>query len=413
MNRHFQQVEADQKAKGAFGDGPGGFQPGAVPVYDQTIRTGYNPVRVYTDTLPAFVQSGNTLTGVAPAPWDLSDTDGIAIVPGDRILYNSDDVNGDPAAGIYDVVQLGSAAAGVPWILQRSFDADEDTDFVSGYIVAVEEGHLCRGLLWQWRPIGAQADFQLNVTPGLFNVIARPKFKARLLALVKTHCGPLAALTGTITGASGGCCTLPGTVTFSDYQAGNCRHQWLSNTFACSPLGGNFNFVIPSDGSNATDLYVVYDSVNYGPFTPTTTTNDPFSASYSVDLGNGCTFTLTVVQTDPTAPESSTILNDYTWERVIASEDSDACGTWAASDPPLTDADLGLARRLDGQMVWLEDAEGNPIDVIVEAELVFQEVGQCITGSSDCVVRFTGGDSSPRFELECVSGSGSGSGSGG
>lgn len=99
-------------------------------------------VRVKTVTnLPTYSQSGigNGATLTAVSNGSLPPIDGVTLNNGDRLLVDQDGLPGDPQhAGIYVVTDVGSGST--PWILTRSADMDENSDYVTNVGLYVSEG---------------------------------------------------------------------------------------------------------------------------------------------------------------------------------------------------------------------------------------------------------------------------------
>ncbi len=94
-------------------------------------------------TLPAFVETANTLTGAAVGALPAFDT--IALSVGDRVLIRNEGGGTSTANGIFDVTDLGSGATS--WILTRPPDARQGT-LTANAAVQVEEGATLADTFW-------------------------------------------------------------------------------------------------------------------------------------------------------------------------------------------------------------------------------------------------------------------------
>src|SRR5262245_61671357 len=204
FNDFFDQVESDLKALRQSSEG---FQGGPLAVNNDLIRLGYNPVRVYTDTLGTAgftliddkLISKGTVVGSQKLYAALSPIDGVTLKLGDRILYNPNSTlcdrdAGNLFAGIYELVQ--EAATYSPWVLRRTFDARRDSDFKSGYLVMVQEGDRHRGQLWRLATLDT---ITLNTTPLLW-VPVPTRFKAKITARRTETCAASGSGSGSVAG---------------------------------------------------------------------------------------------------------------------------------------------------------------------------------------------------------------------
>lgn len=106
-------------------------------------------VRLATDAaLPAYTQAGTgvgaTLTADANG---ILTVDGIAMVLGDDVLVKDEAASpGHPDHGLYEMTTEGTA--GVPFVLTRRTDADEDGEVTAALQVPVEEGTVNLDSYW-------------------------------------------------------------------------------------------------------------------------------------------------------------------------------------------------------------------------------------------------------------------------
>lgn len=95
--------------------------------------------------LPAYTATGagqdKKLTGNANGTIGM--IDGYVPLLGDRILVDSLGSTTDVDNGIYTLIQLGSATT--PWVLERSTDADQNYEIVSGLAVYITQGATTAG----------------------------------------------------------------------------------------------------------------------------------------------------------------------------------------------------------------------------------------------------------------------------
>lgn len=119
--------------------------PNDIPnkAYVDSVATGLDlkpSVRVKTvGALPSYTQAGTgagaTLTADANG---ILTIDGVNTVLGDRILVDQNGAAAGADAGIYTVTTEGTA--GVPFVLTRAVDSDENAEVTSGLFCFVEEG---------------------------------------------------------------------------------------------------------------------------------------------------------------------------------------------------------------------------------------------------------------------------------
>ena len=106
-------------------------------------------VRVASDApLPAYTQAGAgvgaTLTADANG---ILTVDGVAMVLGDDVLVKDEaGAPGDSDHGLYDLTTEGTA--GVPCVLTRRTDADDDSDVTASLQVGIEEGTVNDDTYW-------------------------------------------------------------------------------------------------------------------------------------------------------------------------------------------------------------------------------------------------------------------------
>ncbi len=89
-----------------------------------------------TAALPANTRAGNVLT--ANANGALGAQDGVTLIVPNRLLVKDEATQANN--GLYVVTSLG--AAGAPWVLTRTTDADESAEVSPGLMVSVEQGSI-------------------------------------------------------------------------------------------------------------------------------------------------------------------------------------------------------------------------------------------------------------------------------
>lgn len=113
--------------------------------YVDSIATGLDlkpSVRVKTvAALPSYTQAGTGIGATLTADANgILTIDGIATVLGNRILVDQNGAAAGADAGIYTVTTEGTA--GVPFVLTRAVDSDENAEVTSGMFCFVEEGSI-------------------------------------------------------------------------------------------------------------------------------------------------------------------------------------------------------------------------------------------------------------------------------
>lgn len=122
-------------------------------------RLGWEPVRVYTTSLPSYTRTSNTITATSNGA--LAAQDGVTLVVGERLLHNRSSGHADN--GIWTVTTVGTA--GTPYVLDRATDADTSADFKSGYLVSVSEGSYWKNSVFQ---LATDDPITLNTTAIVF-----------------------------------------------------------------------------------------------------------------------------------------------------------------------------------------------------------------------------------------------------
>jgi len=147
-------------------------------------------VRVATDAaLPAHTQAGvgvgATLTADANG---ILTIDGVALVLGDDALIKDEaGVPGDPSHGIYELTTEGTA--GVPFVLTRRTDSDEDSEVTANMSVGVAEGTVNADTYWS---ITTNDPIIVDTTNVAFSQIASANTEAEL-GFIRTFIGKSAA----------------------------------------------------------------------------------------------------------------------------------------------------------------------------------------------------------------------------
>lgn len=123
-----------------------------------TSTDGKGSVRCAAPANLVATRVGNVLT--ANANGALATQDGVTLAVGDRLVVPFQTTGADN--GIYTVTSLG--AAGAPYVLTRSLDADSDAEVTAQLAVRVESGTLHAGSLWVLDTVGST----LNTTALVF-----------------------------------------------------------------------------------------------------------------------------------------------------------------------------------------------------------------------------------------------------
>ncbi len=147
-------------------------------------------VRLATDAaLPAYTQAGTgvgaTLTADANG---ILTVDGIAMVLGDDVLVKDEAASpGHPDHGLYEMTTEGTA--GVPFVLTRRTDADEDGEVTAALQVPVEEGTVNLDSYWS---LTTNNPIVVDTTNLNFVKIADAETQAEL-GFIRTFIGKTAA----------------------------------------------------------------------------------------------------------------------------------------------------------------------------------------------------------------------------
>jgi hypothetical protein len=293
----------------------GGSSDGLVNVIQEKRiipRYGYEPVRLFTDTLDAYTRTDNILESDDSS--ELGPFDGETPIVGDRILYNQSSAHIDN--GIYEVLDVGEdlvsgsgsgATDGRPWRLRRTWDLDDNDDLDVGYKVVVQDGDDYAGTTWRlirgavvntttihFENEGSSEERTVlvceNGTLNEYRVLANGSVELSRVVLCNVDCPPCVQSGSGSGQCDGSACVFPDTVCLTKTDHGGTNSATLTHqgsgiytgTISISFALGSAKVFIPEDTCETGWLQIFLNSdltnlIFWGSFNLVTNTCNPIS----------------------------------------------------------------------------------------------------------------------------------------